>query len=158
VAPTSEERLQHALEAGYRFLGRRDRTMAEVRERLEAAEIEADVVDEAIAELRRQGYLDDVRYAQRFAEDRRTIDAWGAERIERRLLAVGVDPALIADVLGERGAAEELEAALAVLRRRFPRAPADDRDRDRALGLLVRKGYDLELAYDAVRAYGQEAA
>jgi regulatory protein len=158
VTPTSEERVQHALDAAYRFLGRRDRTVAEVRERLEADAIEADVADEAIAELLRQGYLDDARYAHRFAEDRRTIDAWGAERIERRLLAVGVEPALIAAALGERGAADELEAALAVLRRRFPRAPAGDRDRDRALGLLVRKGYDLDLAYDAVRAYERDAA
>ena len=154
----SAERLEHALDVAYRFLGRRDRTVAEVRERLEAHEVEADVIDEAIAELTRQGYLDDARYAQRFAEDRRTIDAWGADRIERRLLAVGVDPALIAAALGERGSAEELEAALAVLRRRFSRAPADDRDRDRALGVLVRKGYDLELAYDAVRAYYRDAA
>jgi regulatory protein len=158
VTPTSEERLQHALDAAYRFLGRRDRTVAEVRGRLEAEEIAAEVVDEAIAELSHQGYLDDARYALRFAEDRRTIDAWGAERIERRLLAVGVEPSLVAAALGERGAAEELEAALAVLRRRFPRAPADDRGRDRALGLLVRKGYDLELAYDAVRAYERDAA
>jgi regulatory protein len=123
-----------------------------------AQEIDAEVVDEAIAELTRQGYLDDARYAHRFAEDRRTIDAWGEERIERRLLAVGVEPAVIAAALGDRGAAEELEAALAVLRRRFPRAPADDRGRDRALGLLVRKGYDLDLAYDAVRAYERDAA
>jgi regulatory protein len=158
VTPTSEERVQHALDVAYRFLGRRDRTVAEVRERLEADAIEADVADEAIAELTRQGYLDDARYAHRFAEDRRTIDAWGAERIERRLLAVGVEPTLIAAALGERGAAEELEAAVAVLRRRFPRAPADDRDRDRALGLLVRKGYDLDLAYDAVRAHERDAA
>jgi regulatory protein len=158
VTLPSQERLQHALDAAYRFLGRRDRTVAEVRERLEADDIEPDVVDVAIEELTHMGYLDDARYAQRFAEDRRTIDAWGAERIERRLLAVGVDPALIADALGERGAAEELEAAVAVLRRRFPRAPADDRDRDRALGMLVRRGYDLELAYDAIRAYERDAA
>jgi regulatory protein len=158
VTLPSEERLQHALDAAYRFLGRRDRTVAEVRERLEAQEIDAEVVDEAIAELMRQGYLDDARYAQRFAEDRRTIDAWGAERIERRLLAVGVEPALIAAAIGERGATEELEAALAVLRRRFTHAPTNDRDRDRALGLLVRKGYDLDLAYDAVRAYERDAA
>jgi regulatory protein len=158
VTLPSEERLQHALDAAYRFLGRRDRTVAEVRERLEGQEIDAEVVDEAIAELTRQGYLDDARYAHRFAEDRRTIDAWGAERIERGLLAVGVEPALIAAAIGERGAAEELEAALAVLRRRFTRAPTDDRDRDRALGLLVRRGYDLELAYDAVRAYERDAA
>jgi regulatory protein len=158
VTLPSEERLEHALDAAYRFLGRRDRTVAEVRERLDAQEIDAEVVDEAIAELTRQGYLDDARYAHRFAEDRRTIDAWGAERIERRLLAVGVEPALIAAAIGERGAAEELEAALTVLRRRFPDAPTDDRDRDRALGLLVRKGYDLDLAYDAVRAYERDAA
>jgi regulatory protein len=158
TSSSSEERLQHALDVAYRFLGRRDRTVAEVRGRLEAQEIATQVVDEAIAELTRQGYLDDARYAHRFAGDRRTIDGWGAERIERRLLAVGVAPALIATAVGERGAGEELEAALAVLRRRFPRAPADDRARDRALGLLVRKGYDLDLAYDAVRAYERDAA
>jgi regulatory protein len=154
----SEERLQHALELAYRHLGRRDRTVAEMRERLEAEQVEAAVIDATVAELQDQGYLDDARYAQRFVEDRRTIDAWGAERIERKLLAVGIDQALITAALGDRGAAEELEAAVAVLRRRFPHAPAGDRDRDRALGLLVRKGYDLELAYDAVRAYERDAA
>jgi regulatory protein len=158
VTVPSQERLQHALEVTFRYLGHRDRTVAEVRERLEAERVEPDVADAAVAELERQGYLDDARYARRFAEDRRTVDAWGTERIERRLLAAGIDPALISASLGEREAAEELEAAVAVLRRRFPRAPADDRDRDRALGLLVRKGYDLELAYDAVRAYERDAA
>ena len=155
---TDAERLQHALDLAYRFLGHRDRTVAEVHERLSAEGVEPAVVDEAVGELRHLGYLDDARYAQRFAEDRRTIDAWGAERIERRLLALGVDPALIAAALDERGTGEELEAALAVLRRRFERPPAHDRERDRALGLLVRKGYELELAYDAVRAFERDAA
>jgi regulatory protein len=155
---TDSERLQHALDLAFRFLGHRDRTVAEVRERLGAEGIEPATVDGAIDELHHLGYLDDARYAQRFAEDRRTIDAWGAERIERRLLALGVDPALIAAALDERGAGEELEAALVVLRRRFARPPADDRSRDRALGLLVRKGYELELAYDAVRAFERDAA
>jgi regulatory protein len=155
---TDPDRLQHALDLAYRYLGHRDRTVAEVRERLSAERVAPDVVDEAVEELRHLGYLDDARYAQRFVEDRRSIDAWGAERIERRLLAVGVDAALVAAALGEHGAGEELEAALAVLRRRFAQPPAHDRERDRALGLLVRKGYELELAYDAVRAFEREAA
>jgi regulatory protein len=155
---TDSERLQHALDLAFRFLGHRDRTVAEVRERLSAERVEPDVVEEAVEELRHLGYLDDARYAQRFVEDRRSIDAWGAARIERRLLAVGVDAALVAAALGEHGAGEELEAALAVLRRRFAQPPAHDRERDRALGLLVRKGYELELAYDAVRAFEREAA
>jgi regulatory protein len=155
---TDPDRLQHALDLAYRYLGHRDRTVAEVRERLSAERVAPDVVDEAVEELRHLGYLYDARYAQRFVEDRRSIDAWGAERIERRLLAVGVDAALVAAALGEHGAGEELEAALAVLRRRFAQPPAHDRERDRALGLLVRKGYELELAYDAVRAFEREAA
>jgi regulatory protein len=150
--------LQRALELAYRYLGHRDRTVAELRRHLEAKGVEPRTAEAAIAELTEQGYLDDARYAQRFAEDRRTIDAWGAERIERRLLDAGIDPAHVAAALGERGAAEELEAAVAVLRRRFPHPPADDRERERALGVLVRKGYDLDLAYDAVRALERDAA
>jgi regulatory protein len=155
---TDSERLQHALDLAFRYLGHRDRTVSEVRERLSAEGVEPAVVDDAVDELHHLGYLDDARYAQRFAEDRRTIDAWGAERIERRLLALGVQPALIAAALGARDCGEELEAALAVLRRRFARPPEHDRDRDRALGLLVRKGYELDLAYDAVRAFERDAA
>ncbi len=157
-AGPEEERLQHALDLAFRYLGHRDRTVAEVHRRLEAEHVRPAIREAAVAELERQGYLDDARYARRFAEDRRTIDAWGAERIERRLLAVGVDPALISAALDERDAGEELEAALAVLRRRFTRAPSGDRDRERALGMLVRKGYELELAYDAVRAFERDAA
>jgi regulatory protein len=152
-----EARLQHALDLAYRYLGHRDRTVLEMRRHLEAKRVEPQTIEEAVAELERGGYLDDARYASRFAEDRRTLDAWGADRIERRLLAAGVAPTLIAGALAERSAADELEAALDVLRRRFPEPPADDRSRDRALGMLVRKGYDLELAYDAIRAYGRDA-
>jgi regulatory protein len=40
-----------------------------------------------------------------------------------------------------------------VLARRFAEAPATPRDCERALGVLVRKGYDLELAHDALRRF-----
>ena len=103
------------------------------------------------------GYLDDARFAQRFVEDRRTLDHWGNERIERKLVASGIDATLIAGALAAGDAAEtQLEAALTILTRRFATPPETDRDRDRALGFLVRKGYELETAYDAIRAYGRD--
>jgi regulatory protein len=153
-------RLQHALDIAYRYLGRRDRTVLEVRRQLEAKAVEPATIDEAIAELAEQGYLDDARYARRFVEDRRRLDGWGAERIERKLLSVGVRAEHVRAALGA-GAGDdephdELAAAVSVLRRRFGEPPETDRDRDRALGLLVRKGYELELAYDAIRAFGRD--
>ena len=142
--------LTRALELAYRFLGRRDRTVAEVRAHLEAKECEAEAVDTAIAEIAESGYLDDARYAHRFAEDRRELDGWGAERIAQKLDSVGVAREHVEAALADRDHAAELDAAVALVRRRFP-ALDSARDRDRALGLLVRKGYELDLAYDAIR-------
>lgn len=145
-------RLQRALDLAYRQLGRRDRTVAELRRHLASRAIEPQTIDEALTELTRQGYLDDARFARRYTEDRRALDDWGPDRIERKLLAAGVDKDLIAAALADRGGENELGAAVALLRRRCSEVPATQRERERALGLLVRKGYDLELAYDAVRA------
>ena len=145
---------KRAIELALHHLGRRDRTEAELRRHLAAKDVGEPEADAAIAELARMGYLDDARYARTFAEDRRNLDGWGAERIERRLLELGVDRDHIAAAVGARDGDGELEAALELLRRRFRNgAPADERERERALGMLVRKGYELELAYDAVRAF-----
>jgi len=156
-APTlsADARLQRALDLGYRHLGKRDRTEAEIRKHLAARDTDERSIDGAVNALARQGYLDDARYARTFAEDRRALDDWGPERIERRLLAVGVAPQLIAAAVSVRDSAGELGAAVALLRHRFGALPESDRERDRALRMLARKGYDLELAYDAVRAVGR---
>jgi regulatory protein len=145
-----------ALDLGYRYLGRRDRTVAEMRRYLEGKHVDPAAIAAAIAQLRDQGYLDDARYAQRFAQDRRELDGWGAERIERRLLAAGVDSHLVEAVLAQRADGDELGAAVALLRRRFPTPPTDDRERNRALGVLVRKGYETELAHEAILAVERE--
>jgi regulatory protein len=151
------DHLQHALDLAYRYLGHRDRTVAEVRRHLEVKRVEPATIDAAVAELHAQGYLDDARFAQRFAEDRRALDAWGADRIERKLRDAGVAAEHIQAALATQTADEERDAAIELLRRRLSAPPRDDRSRERALGLLVRRGYDLELAYDAVRAFERAA-
>ena len=156
-ASDPQAQLQDALDLSFAYLGHRDRTVAEVRRHLERKRVEPAGIDGAIAELRRQGYLDDARFARRFADDRRRLDAWGAERIERRLVALGVDPEVAAAAAAGGDGHDELGTAVALLRRRLRTAPRTDRDRERALGLLVRRGYELELAYDAVRALERDA-
>jgi len=149
-------RLQHALDLAYRYLGHRDRTVLEIRRYLEARRVEPAMVDQAVAALSEQGYLDDARFALRFAEDRRRLDHWGRDRIERRLLACGIDRELVAETLDDVRRDDELERAIEVLRRRYADPPTDRGDARRAYGVLVRKGFDPELAADAVRAYARE--
>jgi len=148
-----ELRVQHALDLAFGYLTRRDRTVLEMRRYLEGKRVEPCAIDDALAHLEREDYLNDARFARQFADDKRLLEEWGADRIERRLLALGVPAALAAAAVGARERGGELEAACALLRRRFPGLDGDPRERRRAYGVLVRKGYDPELAWEAIRAH-----
>lgn len=165
--PVEEERLQHALGLAYRHLNKRERTASEVRRHLERNGVDAAGCERALKVLTEEGTIDDARFARLFVQDKRELAEWGRERIRQGLLARGVDREVVEDALDadpertwdgtpERGTGPheaELERALGVLSRRFPAPPRERRDRDRALGLLIRKGYDPELALDALTAY-----
>jgi regulatory protein len=150
--------LDRALGRAYAALNRRERTVAEMRSLLSRAGVDDVDADRAIAELRELGYLDDARYARVFAQDKRTLEQWGSERIARSLAQRGVARDVIVAALGTDAEQTDREQAIAILRRRFPQPPSDPRERERALGVLVRKGYDSDTAYDAVRAWSATAA
>jgi len=144
---------QRALDLAYKALNRRDRTVIELRGYLEGKLVEPAAIESAITELEQGGFLDDARFAQRLTEDKRTLERWGSERIERELVRRGVSPDLIEAALAQQDREGELDSALALLAEKVREPPADDRARDRAWRMLVRKGYAPELAYDAVRAH-----
>jgi regulatory protein len=106
-----------------------------------------------IEELAEAGYIDDARYAQRFAEEKRALAGWGAERIENELERRGVPSAVIARTLAAWSAEDELHAASALLTERYGEGFDGERQRGRAYGFLLRRGYGPELAEDAVLAH-----
>jgi regulatory protein len=157
-AQPARSELERALDLAYRAVGRRERTVAELRACLERKRVGPEEIDAAVAELREAGFLDDARFAQRFAEDKRELNRWGSERIARDLQRRGVAPNLIEVAVAHRGHEDELATALLLLEERAPPPRGDDRERGRAWRLLVRRGYTPEVAYDAVRAYERRAA
>jgi regulatory protein len=153
VPPSLDEALGHC----YRALERRDQTTGQLGHLLERHGCDAATASAALAELQRQGAVDDVRYARNFVHDRRKLDGWGSERIRERLEQAGIARELVDEAIGEYDGETEMQAAVALLARRMGEPPTDDGGRARALAFLVRKGYTLELAHDAVRAFERGA-
>jgi regulatory protein len=151
------DRSQEAFERGLAALRRRERGTAELAEWLAGRDFTSAEIGTAIARLTEVGELDDRRFAERFAEDKRELRGWGPERIREALAARGIPRELIDSALRGDDHAEQLaRAALLLAKRGQPLTT--DAERNRALAFLTRRGYDYELAYEAIRQHGRMEA
>ncbi len=139
-----------------RALSYKERTEFELRSWLAEREVADAEIEEVLALLMEAGAIDDASFARRYAEDKRALAGWGPDRISAALESRGVARGHIESALGSEDADAQLARAVSLLGDRGMSC-ADERERERALGLLVRRGYPLELAYDAVRKVGRLA-
>lgn len=154
---TVGDQCERAFALAHRALASRERTVAELRGILERKRVAVHAIESALAELCEVGLLDDERYARSFADDKRRLECWGSDRIVRDLARRGVAPEVIAAAVDDRAGEDELAAAVSLLVDRFG-ALDGDRERTRAWGLLVRRGYGSDLAYEAVRTHERAAS
>lgn len=138
-------------------LRRKERTSADLARWLDRRGYGSAEVATAIERLTKAGELDDERFALRFAEDKRELSGWGAERIREALLARGIEPSLAEAVLAAETHSDQVDRASELLVRRG-QSLEDDTGRARALGFLTRRGYEYEIAYEAVRSAAGRAA
>jgi len=121
-------------------LARREYSRAELRARLVAAGAAPQETDDALDEVAALGYLSDARYAQ--AEVSRKAGAYSRRAIAESLRAKGI----ATDVAGAALAttdADDREVMIALWRRRFGQAPANERDKARQVRFLQSRGFAL---------------
>jgi len=149
-----ERQVQDAVARALKALQHRERTAVELHRWLRERDYDEEIVDEALAELVEIGEVDDERFAHAYAADKRELAGWGAHRIAAALHERGIGESLAARAAAEPREAE-LARAVAIVHGKGEDL-GEERGRARALGLLTRRGYEHELAYEAVRRAGRE--
>jgi regulatory protein len=136
-------------------LRRRERSRSELADWLAKRGVPQTDVEVTLAQLEQLGELDDARFARLYAEDKRELGGWGAERIRDALRSRGIaEPDIEAALNGSQE--DELARAISLISRRPERLDTEEA-RGRALAFLTRRGYPYELAYEAVRTSEREA-
>jgi regulatory protein len=145
----------HAWQRALRRLARRDHREAELRRALTRDGFPDAVVDETLARLRAEKYLDDEGFARRFARSRVVHHGLGRNRVREALRARGVSRAIIeegvAEVLRDVSEVDVLEA----LARRYWRQHGRDQPLPRIRKLwvfLVRRGFPAGLVRERLDA------
>jgi regulatory protein len=129
------------------LLAARDYTTARMREKLVARGFDGAAVEAAVARLESEGWLDDRRFAGRFAEMAVADGRFFGPRLRLEMRRRGVPAELIDEVLGRlRQERDEQDDLHGVMERRFPGfsfAAASDREKRRVIAFLQRRGFGL---------------
>ena len=137
------------------LLKSREYTVKQLRDKLLQGGYPEKIVEEALAYVGSFHYTDDLRYAVTFISDHESTRS--RRRIEQDLMAKGIDRDVMDKAWGEweqRGGSQDEEAMICALlqKKHFVPEEADQREKQRMYGFLVRKGFSGEQARKAVLA------
>ena len=151
--PSSPER---AYLYALRILTARDYTAARMREKLRGRGFDDTDAEAALGRMVSEGWVDDRRFAERFAESALDSGRYYGPRLRQEMRRRGLPPELVSEVLGrvslERDEAEEVRA---IVERRFSGfsfSIASDREKGRTIGFLQRRGFSLSAILRVLRA------
>lgn len=138
--------------AALRLLGRRDYTVAEVRDRLKKKEHPADAIDEAITRLVEERLLDDRRVAAAHVRTSSALKGRGRLRIARELDARGIERSLAQEALAALPPDDEAASVRRFLDRKRLPARLNAAEHRRIFGQLLRRGFSPDVIARQLRA------
>ncbi len=109
----------------------------------------ADGAEEAMEKLKSYGYLDDSRFALRFAQELQRIKHYGKKRIEQELYRKGISREVVSDTLEQLNFDED--ALPALIERRYLRQLDTEKGVQKTVAALQRMGYSFGEIRDALQ-------
>ncbi len=153
------QEVEKAFACAIRALARRDHSVAELERKLRDKGYPAGVSAEVVAGLKKSGYLDDRRFAERWAESAVRNGRGYGPRLRLELTRRGVSREIVADVVSAISASYDEEETLAALVARkfagFDPQTASDRDKRRVVAYLQRRGYSIAAIFRFFRAWDE---
>ncbi len=148
--------LERTYQYAVRLLTGRDYTVARIRQKLAAREVAKQEIEAVILRLQREGWLDDTRYAARFAEAALSSGRYYGGRLRLEMRRRGFTPDVVTETLAPLLAeSDEISEVRSAAERRYPGfsySAASDRDKRRVVGFLQRRGFGFSAIMRALRS------
>ncbi|MEI6207792.1 MAG: regulatory protein RecX [Desulfuromonadales bacterium] len=150
-AQTPEGTYQYAL----RLLAGRDYSAARMREKLVTRDVSEHAVEVTILRLQEEGWIDDRRFAERFAEMALSSGRFFGPRLRQEMHRRGVPVELADEIIKRvRDEYDEAEELRLTIDRRYPGfvySAVSDREKRRVISWLLRRGFGIAAVMRALR-------
>lgn len=146
-----------ARESALRFLAGRDHSSAEIGRKLIRKGFTPQAVASVTTYLQEKGYLDDRRFAERWAAAAVESGRCYGPRLRAELKQRGIDPATVSGVIDDLSSgADEAQAVELLMRRKFPDfspSGTDEKEKRRIFGFLQRRGFSSSAIFSVFRDF-----
>jgi regulatory protein len=137
------------------LLAARDYTEARLREKLAGKGFSETDAEETLARLLSEGWVNDRRFAERFADSAMASGRYYGSRLRQEMRRRGLSTDLVAEVLGSLMQEHDEDRDIqTVFQRRFSGfsfKTANDKEKRRAMGYLQRRGFGFSAIMKALK-------
>jgi regulatory protein len=153
---TDSSPAQQAYLYALRLLTARDYTEARLREKFRSRNYGDADIEAALCRLTSEGWVDDRRFAERFAESALASARYFGQRLRQEMRRRGIPQEIVSEVLGrvleDHDQTGDIRLILARRFGAFSFSIASDREKRRVVGFMQRRGFSLSAIFSAMRA------
>ncbi len=139
----------------YAFCAYQERAHQEVKNKLYTYGLYSGAVDEILAHLITEGFLNEERFAKSFAGGKFRVKHWGRVKIIHELEARGLTANCIRAGIKEIDEAEYQKTLHSLLQKKLPQLEAENSfsKRDKLARYAIQKGFESDLVWRSVRKF-----
>jgi len=147
--------MQKAFQHALRLLAGRDYSAVALRRKLVEREFSAEDSDAAVARLEEDGWINDQRFAERFAEHAVSSGKFYGIRLRQEMQRRGLPPEIIDQALRQITEDHDQTAVLReIVAKRYPDfsfQTSDEKEKRKIIGYLQRRGYGFSSIIQVLR-------
>lgn len=147
--------LSEALSKIYRYCAYQERSHREVKNKLFGFGLSTAEVDEILARLITERFLNEERYAKAFAGGKFRMMKWGRLKIQKELEMEGLTSKCIARGLTEIDSKDYSKTLISLIKKKSAQTTEPDlfKKKNKIASFAIRKGYEPELVWETIHEF-----
>ena len=140
----------------FALLGKRIHSVYELRTKLRQKKYDADLIQLTIDDLLNTRYLDDMKFAEMYAEEKLRLKLWGKTKLKSELMKKGISSSIITAVLEDKfpPVDEELDNASQLVKKKYSQLKNRNMEHQklvkRLYAFLISRGYSYDVSRQAI--------
>ncbi|MEO9482814.1 MAG: regulatory protein RecX [Ekhidna sp.] len=151
--------IKEAKQKAGRFCAFKERSPSELLEKIQTWGIAEEDASQLVAELLKEGFVDEQRFANAFCNDKFEFNSWGKQKIKAHIYSHKLSETAVQTALDRIDPEKYFSRLLELAKTKWDRLEKDEdfKRKQKTLAYLVSKGFESDLIWSAINSLSKES-